>query len=180
MPCRVAAAATLLLVTIGAVHAQSKLDRQAVHELPRAFCAAFNEHDGHRLAELMAEDVDFVVVGALLLHGKPDFETYHTRLLDGRFHAMTLEPLQVAARFLRPDIAIVHWTWTGAGDKNPDGTARERRYGMFTMVAEKRNGNWLIAASQNDGSFPGLPPEFDGMTTPLPLPDQVGRQPDNP
>jgi hypothetical protein len=32
-----------------------------------------------------------VVVGATLLHGKSDFEKYHTRLLSGRFHDMTLE-----------------------------------------------------------------------------------------
>jgi uncharacterized protein (TIGR02246 family) len=156
------------------------LDEDAVHGLVRAFCTAFNKHDGHELAQLMAEDIDFVVVGATLLHGKSDFEKYHTRLLDGRFHGMTLEPLQVAVRFLRPDIAIVHWSWTGSGDKNPDGTARQRRFGLFTMVAEKRTGSWLIVASHNDGSFPGLPPEFDGITSPMPIPDQVGMQPSDP
>jgi hypothetical protein len=83
-------------------------------------------------------------------------------------------------RFLRPDIAVVHWSWTVAGDKNPDRTARQRRYGMMTMVAEKRNGTWLVVASQNDNSSPGLPPEFEGIKTPMPIPDQVGIQPSNP
>jgi uncharacterized protein (TIGR02246 family) len=68
----------------------------------------------------------------------------------GRFHGIKFEVLQVAVRFLRPDIAIFHWSWTGAGDKNPDGTARKRRLGMMTMVAEKRAGSWLVVASQND------------------------------
>jgi hypothetical protein len=75
--------------------------------------------------------------------------------------------------------AIVHWSWTGAGDKNPDGTARQRRYGMMTMVAEKRSGGWLVVASQNDNSFPGLPPEFEGITSPISIPDQIGPQPSN-
>jgi hypothetical protein len=83
-------------------------------------------------------------------------------------------------RFLCPDIAVVHWSWAVAGDKNPDGTARQRRYGMMTMVAQKRNGTWLVVASQNDNSFPGLPPEFEGIKTPMPIPDQVGIQPSNP
>jgi uncharacterized protein (TIGR02246 family) len=170
----------LLLATISAARAQTKLDEEVVHNLPRAFCEAFNEHDGHQLAQIMAEDVDFVTVGATWLHGKSDFEKYHTRLLNGRFHGMTLEPLQVAVRFLRPDIAIVHWSWTGAGDKNPDGTARQRRYGLMTMVAQKRTGSWLVVTSDNDGSFPGLPPEFEGITSPMPIPDQVGPQPPNP
>src|ERR1700728_376907 len=96
----------LLLATVSA-HAQTKLDKEAVHNLPQAFCAAFSKHDGHQLAQLMADDIDFVTVGATWLHGKSDFEKYHTRLLSGRFHDMTLEPLQVAVRFLGPDVAIV-------------------------------------------------------------------------
>jgi uncharacterized protein (TIGR02246 family) len=175
----VPAVIAILLATISPVRAQAKLDEAAVHNLPQAFCAAFNQHDGHQLAQIMADDIDFVTVGATWLHGKSDFEKYHTRLLDGRFHGITLEPLQIAVRFLRPDIAIVHWSWTGAGDKNPDGTARQRRYGMMTMVAEKRSGGWLVVASQNDNSFPGLPPEFEGITSPISIPDQIGPQPSN-
>ena len=166
----------LLLATVSA-HAQNTLDRETVHNLPQAFCATFSQHDGHQLAQLMADDIDFVVVGATWIHGKSDFEKYHTRLLSGRFHDMKLELLQVAVRFLRPDIAIVHWSWTGAGDRNPDGTARQRRYGMMTMVAAKRTGRWLIVAAQNDNSVPGLPPEFKGITSPMPIPNQIGPQP---
>ena len=54
-----------------------------------------------------------------------------------------------------------------------------RRYGLMTMVAEKRAGTWLIVAAQNDNSFPGLPPEFEGITSPMPIPDQVGSRPAN-
>jgi uncharacterized protein (TIGR02246 family) len=164
---------------ISAAQAQTSLDEQAVRNLPQAFCAAFNLHDGHQLAQIMADDIDFVTVGATWLHGKSDFEKYHTRLLNGRFHSIKSEVLQVAVRFLRPDIAIVHWSWTSTGDKNPDGTARKRRYGMMTMLAAKRSGKWLVEASQNDDSFPGLPPEFDGITSPMPMPDQIGPQPSN-
>ena len=166
-----AAVVALLLATVLA-HAQNKLDKETVQNLPQAFCAAFSKHDGQQLAQLMADDIDFVTVGATWIHGKSDFEKYHTRLLNGRFHDMKLELLQVAVRFLRPDIAIVHWSWTGAGDRNRDGTARQRRYGMMTMVAVKRTGSWLIVAAQNDNSVPGLPPEFAGITSPMPIPDQ--------
>jgi uncharacterized protein (TIGR02246 family) len=170
----------LLLSAMTAALAQTPADEQAVHKLPQAFVAAFNKHDGHQLAQIMSEDVDFVTVGAWWLHSKSDFETYHTRLLSGRFHGMKMDLLQVAVRFLRPDIAIVHWSWTGTGDKNPDGSARERRYGMMTMVAEKRSGKWLVVASQNDNSFPGRAPEADGITSPMPMPDQTGVQPSDP
>jgi len=172
--------ALLFVATTFPVSAQTQLDEEAVRKLPQAFADAWAKHDGHELAKIMADDVDFVTVGATWIHGKPDFEKYHTRLLSGRFKESTITPLQTAVRFLRPDIAVVHWSWTNVGDKNPDGTGRQRRYGMMTMVAEKRNGTWLVVASQNDNSFPGVPPEFEGIKTPMPIPDQVGIQPSNP
>ena len=170
----------LFVAAVLPVSAQTKPDEEAVRKLPQVFADAWAKHDGHELAKIMADDVDFVAVGGMWIQGKPDFEKYHTRLLSGRFSESRITPLQTAVRFLRPDIAVIHWSWTITGDKNPDGTARERRYGMMTMVAEKRNGTWLVVASQNDNSFPGLPPEMEGMKTAMPIPDQVGVQPSNP
>jgi hypothetical protein len=48
------------------------------------------------------------------------------------------------------------------------------------MVAEKRNGAWLVVVSQNDNSFPGQTDENEGIKTPMPIPDQVEIQPSNP
>jgi uncharacterized protein (TIGR02246 family) len=170
----------VLLTAPSPVGAQAKPDEEAVRKLPQAFCDAWNKHDGHELARIMADDIDFVTVGATWIHGRPDFEKYHTRLLSGRFKQSMTSPLQIAVRFLRPDIAVIHWSWRMTGDKNPDGTARQPRYGMMTTVAEKRNDTWLVVVSQNDNSFPGVPPEFEGIQTPMPIPDQVGKQPSNP
>ena len=62
----------------------TKPDEEALRKLPQAFSDAWAKHDGHELAKLMADDVDFVTVGATLIHGRPDFEKWHTRLLSGR------------------------------------------------------------------------------------------------
>lgn len=171
---------SLFLAATVPIGAQTKPDEEAARKPPLTFCEAWATHEGHELAKIMADDVDFVVVGTTWLHGKADFEKYHTRLLSGRFSGSTITPLQIAVRFLRPDVAVVHWSWKIAGDKNPDGMARRPRYGLMTMVAEKRNGAWLVVVSQNDNSFPGLPPEFEGIKTPMPNPDQVGTQSSNP
>jgi uncharacterized protein (TIGR02246 family) len=133
---------------------QTKSDQAAVRKIPQAFCDAFNRHDGHELAQIMADDVDFVTVGAMWLHGRADFEKYHVGLLSGRFNQATITQLQTAARFIRPDIAMIHWSWMVAGDRNVDGTARPTRYGMMTTIVEKRRGKWLVVASQNDNAVP--------------------------
>jgi hypothetical protein len=52
-------------------------------------------------------------------------------------------------KFIRPDVATAHVEWAMRGDKDPDGTPRQPRQGIFTWVLEKRNGKWLIIAAHN-------------------------------
>jgi uncharacterized protein (TIGR02246 family) len=165
--------ALVLLISFASlptVRAQTNSDAAAVRAVPQAFRDAWNRHDGRALALVMAEDVDFVTVGAMWLHGRPEFQKYHARLLSGRFNQSTMTLLQTAVRFLRPDLAIVHWSWKVVGDRNADGTAREPRYGMMTMVVEKRNAGWLVVASQNDNAVPWTAAEGPMPQLAMPIP----------
>jgi len=160
----------LLLVVILPADAQTKTDEEAVRKLPQAFSDAWAKHDGHELAKMMADDVDFVTVATTYLHGRSDFEKFHVRLLSGRFKDSTITPLQTIVRFLRRDMAVVHWSWKIEGDKNPDGTLRQPRYGMMTLVAERRGSNWLVVVGQNTNAILGIPPELQDIKTPIAIP----------
>jgi len=160
----------VLLASTSNALAQSKADEEAVGRLPQEFCDAWAKHDGHALAKIMAEDVDFVTVATTYLHGRADFETFHVRLLSGRFKDSTITILKTTTRFLRPDMAVVHWSWKIEGDKNPDGTPRQPRYGMMTLVAEKKAGNWLVEVGQNTNAILGVPHELHGIKTPIAIP----------
>ena len=170
---QLASGAILVFLMAGAnVRAQNKAEEErAVRNLPQAFCDAWAKHDGHELAKIMAEDVDFVTVGALWLHGRTNFEKYHTRLLSGRFKDATITTLQTSVRFLRPDLAVVHWSWTIRGDRNIDGTPRPQRFGMMTMVAEKVAGGWQVVVAQNDNADLTPVPELGSDVAPVvPIP----------
>jgi len=160
----------LLLITSSRLHAQTKADEEAVRKLPQAFCDAWAKHDGHELGKIMADDVDFVTVATVYLHGRTDFEKFHVRLLSGRFKDSTITPLETTVRFPHPEMAVVHWSWKIAGDKNPDGTPRPPRFGMMTMVAEKRGDAWPVKVAQNTNAMLGTPPELQDIKTPIPLP----------
>jgi uncharacterized protein (TIGR02246 family) len=160
----------IFLALTSNVLAQSKTDEEAVAKLPQEFCDAWAKHDGHALANIMAENVDFVTVATTYLHGKADFETFHVRLLSGRFKESKITVLKTTTRFLRPDMAVVHWSWQIEGDKNPDGTPRPPRYGMMTLIAEKKNGNWLVIVGQNTNAILGIPPELQDIKTPIAIP----------
>ncbi len=99
------------LVAESALHAQNKTEEATVRNVPQAFAAAWAKHDGHQLAKIMSEDVDFVNVGGDWLNGRADFELYHSRLLSGRFRESMITPLEIAVRFLRPNLAMLHWSW---------------------------------------------------------------------
>ena len=159
------------LLFAAAANAQTKSDEEAARRLPQAFCDAWAKHYGHELAKIMADDVDFVTVATTYLHGRADFEKFHTRLLSGRFKEASITPLQTTVRFLRPDMAVVHWSWKIEGDRNMDGTMRQQpRYGMMIMVAEKRKGTWLVVVAQNTNAVLGIPPELQDIKTPIPIP----------
>jgi uncharacterized protein (TIGR02246 family) len=159
-----------LLIAEYTVHAQSKTDEAAVRNVPQAFAAAWAKHDGHQLAQTMSADVDFVNVGGDWLHGRTDFEVYHTRLLSGRFKESTVIPLEIKVRFLRPDLAVLHWSWRIEGDRNEDLTPRKPRFGLFTMIVEKHGGEWLVAVAQNTNWMAGPNPELRGIHPPMVFP----------
>jgi uncharacterized protein (TIGR02246 family) len=164
-------------VTVGA---QTKADEEAIRRLPLAFSEAWAKHDGHALAQVMAEEGDFVSVGATWFHGRRDFETYHTRVLSGRFKNSTLTPLETAVSFLRPDLAIVRWSWSVETDKNTDGSPRPKRFGLMTMLAERRDGKWLVIAAQNTNSAPSVSPEAEGIVMPIEVPLSLDAPPKKP
>jgi uncharacterized protein (TIGR02246 family) len=166
----------LLFLFVAAANAQTRSDEEAVRKLPQAFCDAWAKHDGHELAKIMGEDVDFVTVATTYLHGRADFEKFHTRLLSGRFNEASIKLIEMTSRFLRPDMAVVHWSWKIEGDKNMDGTLRQQpRYGMMVMVAERRNAQWLVVVGQNTNAILGIPPELQDIKTPLAIPGTAPR-----
>lgn len=166
-------APSLLLLLVAAcsnLSAQTKPDEEALRKLPQAHCDAWNKHDAHELAKLFAEDGDFVTVATVYLHGRADYETFHDRLLKGRFKDSIFIPLETTVRFLRPDMAVVHWSWKMIADKNYDGTDRPPRFGLMTLVAEKRGGAWLEILGHNTNALLGTPPELQGIKTPIAIP----------
>jgi uncharacterized protein (TIGR02246 family) len=157
----------LIFVFMAYAEGQTKSDEAMVLGVPHAFTAAWAKHDGHELAKIMADNVDFVNVGGDWLHGRPDFERYHTRLLSGPFKKSSLKVLDTAVSFLRPDIAVLHWTWSIKGDGLEDPTTHEPRKGIFTMIVEKRGEDWLVAVAQNTNQMTGPNPELEGIKPPI-------------
>lgn len=140
---------------------QNAVDCASVATIPDSFSSAWATHRGDELAKLVSEDVDFINVGAIWLHGKANFEKYHSRILAGRLQASTITPLASDVRFLRADLAFVRWSWRIDGEHDGQGAAMPVRYGLMTLVVERRRGKWLVIAGQNTNSGPQRPEAAD-------------------
>src|SRR6516225_6100284 len=160
----------LVLLARNFSNAQTKPDEEALRGLPRAFSAAWAEHNGHKLAGIMAENIDFVTVRGVWLQGRGNFEKYHSRILSGRFRDATNTPLEIRVRFLRPDEAVVHWSWVIEGEKAADGSPQPKRFGIMTMVARKADGDWRVIVAQNTNAGPSVS-EANDLDLPIRLPN---------
>ena len=62
-----------MLTTAAVADVHTKHDEEALREILKAFCDAWAQHNGHALAKIMADYVDFVTVGVTWFHGRADF-----------------------------------------------------------------------------------------------------------
>ena len=168
--------AQLLIRLVRSFSADKNTNEFAVYYVPQAFAAAWAKHDGHQLAKIMSSKMWTSLRDcAYRLHGRADFELYHSRLLSGRFRESMITPLEIAVRFLRPNLAVLHWSWRIQGDRNEDLTPRKPRFGLFTMIVEKQSGEWLVVVAQNTNWIAGPNPELNGIKPPIVSPTVEGQ-----
>jgi uncharacterized protein (TIGR02246 family) len=126
--------------------------------------AAWNLKDARAFASQFIEDATFVNVNGALWIGKKDIEDRHAKA--GIFKSSHAEIKPDSVRLLRPDIALVHVSWTITGDPRDP---QPRSY-LMTMVVSKRDGRWLIIAAQNGSAVDRSTLPGTTVLVPSPLP----------
>ena len=165
--------------TSGATTARgSAADVEAVANIETQWETAWNHHDIAAMVRLFAPDADVVNLAGQWFKGRSAF----AKSLEGLHSAKTKESVwhteQIQTSFLTPEIAIVHTYFSSSGERNPDGSPMPPRRGIFTRVEAKRDGRWVIVASQ---ATKIVPPETAGEIEKVPVggPDsaiaQLGR-----
>ena len=126
--------------------------------------ASWNLKDAHAFASQFTEDATFVNVNGALWIGRKDIEDRHAKA--GIFKSSHAEIKPESARLLRPDIALMHVSWTITGDPRDP---QPRSY-LMTMVVSKRDGRWLIVAAQNGSAVDRSTLPGTTVLVPSPLP----------
>lgn len=131
-------------------------DEAAVRAVVQAQQHDWNRHDARAFAALYTEDADVVNVQGWWWRGRAEIERKLTAAHAFVFRESTLTITSIAVRFLTPEVAVAHARWKMTGARMPPGMAHPHD-GLETLLLQKLNGKWLIAAFQNTNYLPERP-----------------------
>jgi uncharacterized protein (TIGR02246 family) len=109
----------------------------------------FNRHDAKAATQMYAPDARFVTVRGEVMDGQPAIEKGMASIFSTRAKNASLRTLDVAVRFIRPDIALVHVTNERSGLVAPDGQTLPSHQELSLRVFAKESGVWSVAAFHN-------------------------------
>jgi uncharacterized protein (TIGR02246 family) len=126
----------------------SAADVAAIRGIETQWQSAWNHHDIAAMVRLGVRDADWVNLAGQWFAGADAFAKSLESLHSGKVKESVWRTEEVRVRFLAPTIAVVHVYFSTSGERNPNGSPRPPRRGIFTRVEEKRGGTWAIIASQ--------------------------------
>lgn len=124
-------------------------------DIPKQFVAAWNNRSASDLADLFADDAEFVNVVGLWWHNKEDIFKAHDYGLKNLFSNSKLSIRKIKTKYLSNDIAVVNARLHLEGQTKIKGEKPQARNTIFTFVAQKMKDHWLCVSAHNTDVVPG-------------------------
>lgn len=124
-------------------------DEDSIRAVMAATTDAFSRHDAKAWVKFCAPDAQLVTVRGESMKGIAEIEKGLTTIFQTRGRNVTLKTLEVAVRFLRPDVALAHVTNELSGLVNPEGQTLPPHRELSIRVLVKDQGVWRITAFHN-------------------------------
>lgn len=125
--------------------------------LPQLFKDAWMARDAESLANLFAEDAEFVNVVGLWWHNRSAIWKAHEYGLRKIFSQSTLEIRQVRVKQISEETAVVHARMKLSGQSSAGGVLIPgHRFNIISMVAQKKEKGWICVSAHNTDIVPGV------------------------
>jgi uncharacterized protein (TIGR02246 family) len=121
-------------------------DRAAVEAVAAGLARAWNAGSGAGFAAYCDEDADFVNIYGMHARGRQAIADGHEIIFRTVYAGSTLQCSVEQARYLHPDIALVHLR---SHLSIPRGPMAGTMQSVPSMVMQRKNGDWSIVAFQN-------------------------------
>lgn len=130
-------------------------------QIPIHFVEAWNRRDASSIAELFAEDAEFVNVTGLWWHSREAIEKAHAYGLRVIFKDSTLSIRKLQVKYIHPEIAVVHARMQLAGQSaTPGNSTPGVRQTLFSFVVRQTAVGWLCVSAHNTDIVPGMETNF--------------------
>lgn len=143
----------ILVFTAVSFYAQEKAktsdasrDDAAIRANVEQMAKGWNAKSGAEFAKPFAEDADYVIVNGIHIKGRSAIDKGHQGIFDTIYKNSTLAVSVEQIRFLRPDVALVHFR--SALSVTQESSTRTYN-GRITLLMTKNKDKWEIAAFQN-------------------------------
>jgi uncharacterized protein (TIGR02246 family) len=157
--CMVRQSLVVILVALGiftatdiAAHTSSsgaRNDEDSIRAVMAATTDAFSRHDAKAWVKFCTPDAQLVTVRGESMKGIAEIENGLATIFQTRGRNVTLKTLDVAVRFIRPDVALAHVTNELSGLISPEGQTLPPHQELSVRVLVKDQGVWRITAFHN-------------------------------
>ena len=110
---------------------------------------AFNKHDAKAWRSFCSPDAQLVTVRGESMTGIAEIERGLAAIFNTRGRAARLRTIDIAVRFIRPDVALAHVLNEMSGVTAPDGSLPPPHQELSIRVLVKEQGAWRITAFHN-------------------------------
>ena len=129
-------------------------DKIAIAGVVRGFQDAWAKRDMGAFRALLTEDCDWVNIVGMHWHGREEVTEMHHVLLEGRYKGVNVHTLSHEESEIAPGVVLVVQKSQLDDFTTPDGQLVKGLQTMGMMVLVKRDGKWLIRASENSSIDP--------------------------
>lgn len=127
----------------------ARTDEDSIRAVIAATTDAFSRHDAKAWVTFCTPDAHLVTVRGESMKGIAAIEQGLTKIFQTRGRDVRLKTLDVALRFVRPDVALAHVTNELSGLVDPDGQRLPPHRELSIRVLVKDQGVWRITAFHN-------------------------------
>ena len=124
-------------------------DEDSIRAVMAATTDAFSRHDAKAWVKFCTPDAQLVTVRGESMKGITEIEKGLTAIFRTRGRNVALKTRDVAVRFIRPDVALVHVTNELSGLITPEGQTLPPHQELSIRVLVKDQGVWRITAFHN-------------------------------
>jgi uncharacterized protein (TIGR02246 family) len=129
-------------------------DKDDIAAVIHGFEDAWAKRDMAAFRSMLTDDCDWVNVVGMHWHGRDEVTEMHHVLLEGRYKGVNFHTLSYEESEIAPGVALVVLKSQLDDFITPEGQAVKGLQNMGIMVLVKREGKWLVRASENSSIDP--------------------------